>query len=218
MIWLVWSDLSLGHRSSLATVPLAAVLMTVLALVMGPGEAAALALVLVTMMAWGAGLRAAYEDDKADAWTLFRTLPIAPAWVVASRYLSGLVLTLLFGLAVALPLALLGGGPRPPVTVYVAVGAGIVLTGLFQAVYYRFGYRTVSTWFRYGLLLVVFGTMLLARLLLPGAGGATFLAGLAAWAEANSALLPFLMAALVAVIYVASWLYATSVFARKELT
>ncbi|HSW09770.1 MAG TPA: ABC-2 transporter permease [Bacillota bacterium] len=218
MIWLLWSDLSLQHRSSLVTVPVAAAVMTMVALAMGPREAATLTVVLVTMMAWGACERAAYEDDKADAWTLFRTLPIAPAWVVASRYLSGLVLTLLFGLAAALPLLLLGVHPWPPVTAYVAVGAGMVLTGLFHAVYYRFGYRTVSTWFRYGLLLLWLGTVPVARLFLVGPGAATFLAGLAAWVEANSALIPFLAAALLAVIYLTSWLYASSAFARKELT
>lgn len=218
MMWLVWSDLALQHRSSLVTVPLAAVVMTVSAMAMGPGEAAALTVVLVTMMAWGASERAAYEDDKADTWTLFRTLPIAPAWVVASRYLSGLVLTVLFGLAASLPLLWLGGRPWPPVTANLAVGAGMVLTGLYQAVYYRFGYRTVSTYFRYGLVFLLLGTTALARLSLPGAGAATFLAGLAAWAEANSALIPFLAAALVAVIYIVSWLYAVSAFARKELT
>ncbi|MDQ7793360.1 MAG: ABC-2 transporter permease [bacterium] len=215
MIFQTWSDLSLQHRSSLGLVPLAAVLMAVLALVMGVHEATAFPVVLVSMMAWGAGLRAAYEDDKADTWTFLRTLPVPPAQVVAARYLSGFLLTITFGLTIALPLILLGGGAWPAAGV--GTGAGVALTGLFNAVYYRFGYRAVSTWFRYGLLLVALGGVLLARLILPGVDWPLLLGEVGTWLAANPALMPWLAGAGVLALYTTCWAYATWAFCRKEL-
>lgn len=214
MTWLIWSDLSLQHRSSLTMIPLAALVMAVLAFVMGVAEAAAFPVVLVTMMAWGAALRAAYEDEKADAWTFARTLPITPGRVVAARYLAGLLVTLAFSLAVALPLALRGSWP---LTIYLGMGAGLGLTGLFNALYYRFGYRIVSTWFRYLLLLIALGGMLLARFVLAGADLPAWLREAGRWMGAHPAAAPWLAAALVAALYLASWAYATAVFRRKEL-
>lgn len=220
MLWLLWFDLSVQHRSPIKLLPVLA-LVTSLHYFGGPVEAIAFPAFSIATLACYTALRAAREDELADVWTHLRVLPISPVRAVIARYLSVLLLVLAAGLAVAVPLILL---TRHTWAISVAVGAGLglTLTALMNAVYFRFGYRTAASEF---LTLLGLGVSAAGLWLVhlsvsagqsPEATLSPVLRQVWAWTGSGAAagLLP---AAAIAALYVGSCIYAAATFAGKEL-
>ena len=118
-------------------------------------------------------LRAAYQDEEAHGLLFQRSLPVAPAVVVAGRFLSVATaqITNLFVAQAALAAL---GGTRGAVQaqIFVADCAGLVLAGVMLANFYRYGYRLLYT---------VFVGLIIAATLVAVMGG-WFLSGeMASW-------------------------------------
>lgn len=208
--WLVWSELTVQQRSSVRLLPVAALLMGV-HFFGGPVEAMVLPVLVIAVFAWRAGLRAALEDDRTEAWAALRALPIPPASVVTARYLSVLLLTLGCGAAVAVPLALLGRYTWP-LSVYAGVSLGLALSAFINALHYRLGYRAAVAGSAYLPILLILAALVAGRLFLQDVA-----AGVWGWSRAHPAAAA-LPGALALAVYLASWAYATLVFSRREMT
>lgn len=221
MIRLALCDLTLQRRSLFAQLPVLAVVAAVF-MTMEEGLPG-IPPVLIGMGAWTYAVRAAYEDDKSEMWVFLRALPIPPAQIVGARFISSALVVFLFTLVVASPLPLLATPNARSWRWAIAIGVamGMMMTALFQVVYYRFGYRAASTWFRY-VFLVFFIPVLVpwARLKdnpLAERMAAHLIAGVT-WLAAHPAAGAVLAAALILLFYLGAWGYACAAFARKELT
>lgn len=221
MIRLALCDLSLQRRFLFAELPILAVLAAVF-MSMKEGFQG-MPPVLIAIGAWAYALRAAYEDDKSEMWVFLRALPIPPVQIVGARFISSALVVLLFTLQVAFPLPFLATANVMSWCWAVAIGAalGMVMTALFQVVYYRFGYRAASTWFRY-VFFVFFIPVLVPWARLKGNPLAETMAArlvAAVWRlAAHPADAAVLAAALILLFYLGAWVYACRAFARKELT
>jgi hypothetical protein len=109
-----------------------------------------LALYLVVAV-YGLTLRSAYYEDKDNALTFLRTLPIQAKTIVIAKYMTVALLLLLVGLfavAVAAVFHLMGTPLEADLlSLYLWATAGImVLVSVFLAVFFRWGYnRAVNT-------------------------------------------------------------------------
>ncbi|MDQ7793362.1 MAG: hypothetical protein RDU89_02950 [bacterium] len=182
--------------------PVVVFAVAILALILG--QAADLPVFFVAVPAWMFARSAAGQDDRAGTWAFTRALPVAPAQVVAVRFLASLLATLALALAVGLPLVWLGGGTWPANT-GMGFAAGVALSSLFNAAYYRFGYRFAAAPAHFAWLSPA--VWLLGRLSLssPAPEAMTL-------ARATST---SLIAA--AVVCAAAWVYASMVFADKDI-
>lgn len=221
MIRLAICDLGLQRRSLLAEIP---VLALVAAFFMSMTRGAAgMPMVLIIIGSWAYALRAAYEDDKSDMWVFLRALPIPPAQVVGARFISTALVVLLFAVLVSCPLAFVSSPEARswPWLMGIGIALGLVITGLFQIVYYRFGYRAASSWFRYIFLLFFIPALVpWARLREDPQVQrmAPRLAAALTWLVAHPAAAVVLAAGLILLLYLGAWSYASRAFARKELT
>lgn len=220
MIRLALCDLSRHRRSLLAELPILAVIAAVF---MSMKEDFGMPPVLIVIGAWSYALQAAYEDDKSEMWVFLRALPIPPAEVVGARFISSALVVFLFTLVVASPLLFLATANVSSRCWPIAIGAalGMVMTALFQVMYYRFGYRAASTWFRY-VFFVFFIPVLVPWARLKGNAlverTAARLVAAVTWLAAHPAAAAVLGAALILLLYLGAWVYACRAFARKELT
>lgn len=188
----------------------------------GFGPAAALPFWAV-FLAWGHCLRTAGDDDKAEVWPFLRVLPIPARVTVGVQYASCVVavvfyvLTMTAGILIA---SLVYPHPVPPYslgsTVLVSLSAGILLVALFNALYFRLGYRNAQP---------AMQVLLFALWLVPmklKVGGQPFFKWIPdAVAQAGRVLghpIPLSLAVVLAVaaLTTLSWAYSVSAFRRRE--
>lgn len=221
MIWLAMSDISIHRRTLLFNVPTMVFMMLVLGSFMGPQAANGIPVVLIMMSAWAFSLRAAYEDDKADMWTFLRALPIPPSQIVGARFVSSAIVILAFTLLITIPMPLVDrAGTFWPWAVTTGAGIGLLITGLFNAAYFRLGYRLTATWFNYVFFLLFLPAVIPWHRLHGVPGINTFLETLApaiTWLETHRTAAITLAVVLVLCLWLASWAYATRAFRRKQL-
>ena len=164
---LVRVELALRRRAILEPLSMIVLTVPVFAVLLGLQVAAGLLPYTLCFAAWEYSRKTAYDDDIAQSWAFLRSLPISPAQVVSVRYLATLGVFIAYALAalgVSLALPFVRAAVRPgawPAVVAVPTGVGLLLIALFNALYFRFGYKVVTVAFPYllalwtGLLLVV---------------------------------------------------------------
>lgn len=121
------------------------------ALLWGAEEALSLFPSLVCLSMWEYMRVTAYDEDISKAWPFLRSLPIEPRQIVSVRYVASILVFVAYGI-VALGIIFAMPGLRSAVhpgsllvAVGISLGVGLVLIGLSSWLYYRGGYRAVST-------------------------------------------------------------------------
>lgn len=107
---------------------------------------------LSAFLAWCHSTKMAGDDDEADLWPFLRALPIPPAAVVGTQYVSGLiaatVYVLLMTAAVTVASLVAPQSVPPfgfPATLLTSLVAAAIFVSLFNAFYFRFGYRLAQS-------------------------------------------------------------------------
>lgn len=187
---------------------------------LGPGAALPYWVVFLT---WGHCLRTAGDDDKAEVWPFLRVLPIPARVTVGVQYAScvvavvSYVLTMTAGTLIA---SLVYPQPLPPYslgsTVLVSLSAGTLLVALFNALYFRLGYRNAQPAMQ-----ILFFALPLVLMKLK-VGGQPFYKwipdGVAQAGRVLGHTIPLSLAVVLAVaaLTTLSWVYSVSAFRRRE--
>lgn len=174
-----------------------------------------LALYLVIAV-YGLTLRSAYYEDKDNALTFLRTLPIQAKTIVIAKYVTVTLLLLLvglFALAVAAVFHLMGTPLESGLLSFCLLAtAGImVLVSVFLAVFFRWGYNRAVNTIRFLFLSLFFIPIIISRfsqVLRPQNSNLVETLG----RVITQPLFPYLMALLVLGIYLISMLFSIREF------
>jgi len=188
----------------------------------GFGPAAALPLWAV-LLAWGHCMRIAGDDDKAEVWPFLRVLPVPARVTVGVQYASCVVAVVFYVLittAEILIASLVYPHPLPPYslgsTVAISLSAGILLVALFNALYFRLGYRNAQP----AMQVLLFALMLVPiKLKVGGQPFFKWVSDVAAQADrvfGHPVLLYLTVVLAVAALTTLSWAYSVSAFRRRE--
>lgn len=103
---------------------------------------------LSAFLAWCHSTKMAGDDDKAGLWPFLRALPIPPAAVVGTQYVSGLIAVGLYALLMTVAVAvasLIAPQAVPPfgflATLLTSLAAAAIFISLFNVFYFRLGYQ-----------------------------------------------------------------------------
>jgi hypothetical protein len=163
------------------------------------------------------------DDDKAGLWPFLRALPIPPAAVVGTQYVSGLIAAGLYVLlmtAAVTVASLVAPQSVPPfgvpATLLTSLAAAAIFVSLFNVFYFRLGYRLAQP------IMQVLVFALPAGLVGIRVGGKRFVQWLFEVAArfgggiGHPALLGLTMALGAAVLTALAWAYCVSSFRRRE--
>lgn len=226
LVRLVLTDLEQRWHPLAANVPFIVVAVPLVKLLMGPGVASGMPMAMLIISSWEFARRTAYDDDLGGWWVFLRALPLTPATVVTVRYATNLVAVLVYAavaLATAFVFPYVGQAVSPgawAAVIACSIGASIVNVAVLNALYYRFGYRAVTTALPY--LLIPYGAALffvlspLRRLPPTVAFLSTVGRGLH-WLVLHPAAAVVTVFAGVFLMTGVSWAYAVLVLSRKEL-
>lgn len=107
-----------------------------------------------------------YMDEKDNVYRFFKTLPISDELVIKSKFISIFVQVVL---ATAISVAILSFSVKLNVfsanlslyktwqTILIAIGAGLMYMGIFQVLYYKYGYMVSMRIMSFAPLIIGFG-------------------------------------------------------------
>jgi len=178
---------------------------------------------LSAFLAWSHSTKMAGDDDKAGLWPFLRALPIPPAVVVGTQYVSGLIAAglyvLLMTAAVTVASLVAPQSVSPfgvPATLLTSLAAAAIFVSLFNVFYFRLGYRLAQP------IMQVLVFALPVGLIGIRVGGKRFVQWLFEVAArfgggiGHPALLGLTMALGAAVLTALAWAYCVSSFRRRE--
>jgi len=209
----------------LAQTPLILLIGPACALLWGAGEALSLFPSLVCLAVWEYMRVTAYDEDISKAWPFLRSLPIQPRQIVSVRYVASILVFVAYGivaLGILFAMPVLRSAVHPgslPAAVGISLGVGLVLIGLFHRLYYRGGYRAVSTAiFRSAIPFVAIFLFLLSPLGKPEAIVTLFSRAAQAgkWLSAHTMPSVLICIAVACCIVALSWGLSIASFSRKE--
>ena len=135
----------------LAQTPLILLIGPACTLLWGAEEALSLFPSLVCLSVYEYMRVTAYDEDISKAWPFLRSLPIEPRQIVSVRYVASMLVFVAYGIAAlgiifAMPSLRSAVHPSSLATaVGISLGVGLALIALSNWLYYRGGYRAVST-------------------------------------------------------------------------
>lgn len=94
-------------------------------------------------------MRLAYLEEKNNALLFLRTMPLKPAAIVLSKYLSVLILALVFaGLGIAKLYLFHETDLENVLSLLTVLSTMLIFSGVFILLYFKMGYMKASTYFR----------------------------------------------------------------------
>ncbi len=108
-------------------------------------------------------LRLAYVEEKNNTLFLLKTMPLKTSTIVVSKYLSELVIALVFAaVAVTLNILGLGAGEQGLLVISIVLPIMLVFVGAYFAMFFKIGYIKASNYLRL-LFFVVFIPLLIPQ-------------------------------------------------------
>lgn len=150
-------------------------------------------------------MRTAYLEEKNNTFVLLKTMPLKPTTIVLSKYVSLIIVSILF-LLVSVVASLFGLGEGLDDMMAVAFGLPVmlVLVGLFFMLFFKFGYIKASNYTR--IIFLLFFLLLFLPSVIPR---------LASVLISIENFLPVIALSLL-IIYLATSLVSISFFKRRE--